>query len=36
LFDSSLFADNFNKMLWKIWEKFTTKWIIELNFIINL
>ena len=25
LFDSSLFADNFNKILWKIWEKFTTK-----------
>jgi predicted O-linked N-acetylglucosamine transferase (SPINDLY family) len=25
LFDSSLFADNFDKMLWKIWEKFTTK-----------
>ena len=25
LFDSSLFADNFNKVLWKIWEKFTTK-----------
>ena len=25
LFDSSLFANNFNKMLWKIWEKFTLK-----------
>jgi predicted O-linked N-acetylglucosamine transferase (SPINDLY family) len=25
LFDSSLFADNFNKILWKIWKKFTTK-----------
>jgi len=25
LFDSSLFAGNFNKILWKIWEKFTTK-----------
>jgi predicted O-linked N-acetylglucosamine transferase (SPINDLY family) len=25
LFDSSLFADNFNKILWKIWEKFTIK-----------
>ena len=25
LFDSSFFADNFNKILWKIWEKFTTK-----------
>ena len=25
LFDSSLFADNFNKILWKIWEKFITK-----------
>jgi predicted O-linked N-acetylglucosamine transferase (SPINDLY family) len=25
LFDSSLFADNFNKILWEIWEKFTTK-----------
>jgi len=25
LFDSSLFADNFNKILWKIWEKFTLK-----------
>jgi len=25
LFDSSLFADNFNKMLWEIWEKFTLK-----------
>ena len=25
LFDSSLFADNFNKILWKIWEKFTPK-----------
>ena len=27
LFDSSLFANNFNKMLWKIWEKFTLKLI---------
>jgi len=25
LFDSSLFADNFNKILWKIWEKFNTE-----------
>ena len=25
LFDSFLFANNFNKMLWKIWEKFTLK-----------
>jgi len=25
LFDSSLFANNFNKILWKIWEKFTLK-----------
>jgi len=25
LFDSSLFTNNFNKMLWKIWEKFTLK-----------
>jgi predicted O-linked N-acetylglucosamine transferase (SPINDLY family) len=25
LFDSSLFADNFNNILWKIWKKFTTK-----------
>jgi len=25
LFDSFLFAGNFNKILWKIWEKFTTK-----------
>ena len=25
LFDSSLFANNFDKILWKIWEKFTFK-----------
>ena len=25
LFDSSLFASNFDKILWKIWEKFTLK-----------
>ena len=25
LFDSSLFANNFNKILWKIWKKFTFK-----------
>ena len=25
LFNSYLFANNFNKMLWKIWEKFTLK-----------
>ena len=25
LFDSSLFANNFDKILWTIWEKFTLK-----------
>ena len=25
LFNSSLFASNFDKILWKIWEKFTFK-----------
>ena len=25
LFNSYLFGNNFNKMLWKVWEKFTLK-----------